>query len=179
MNRANFHQFKGSDWQTVAVRPTTIKADLYSLALSPIAISDVTVWSSLQRNFAELHLVLKGLDVEWKTRFEEGKGTHTCAHTHKTHLWDQSSLWCTSGLIAVTPKNRTRLDKRKQFKSHAIMFIISISGLIEMFQNQKITMPSFWDIESNGFVSALSADNCPSDVKNCVKWYTVKCAADT
>lgn len=59
-----FLQFKGCDWQTVAVRPTTINADLYSLALSPVAISDVTVWSSLQRNFAELHLVLKGLDVE-------------------------------------------------------------------------------------------------------------------
>lgn len=59
------------------------------------------------------------------------------------------------------------------------MFIISIRGLIEMFQNQKITMPSFGDIGSNGFVLSLSADNCPSDVKNCVKWYTVKCAADT
>lgn len=59
------------------------------------------------------------------------------------------------------------------------MFIISISGLIEMLQIQKLTMPSFWDVGSNGFVSSLSADNCPSDVKNCVKWYALKSAADT
>lgn len=59
------------------------------------------------------------------------------------------------------------------------MFIISIRGLIEMLQIQKVTMPSPSDDGSNGFVSSLSADNCPSDVKNCVKWYAVKSAADT
>ncbi len=133
MNRANFHQFKGSDWQTVAVRPTTIKADLYSLALSPIAISDVTVWSSLQRNFAELHLVLKGLDVEWKAKAEEGKGlwriaTHTHTHTH-THtpiyLWDQSSLWCTSGLTAVTllKMDVTAQKKTVQVSHHYVYYL--------------------------------------------------------
>lgn len=145
MNGANFRQFKGSDWQTVAVRPTTIKADLYSLALSPIAISDVTVWSSLQRNFAELHLVLKGLDGCWMK--DEGWGGDTRAHTHTltlthTHTyWDQSSLWCTSGLTAFWKKTWQH-KKKKQHKSHTIMFIISISGLIEMFQNREITMPS-------------------------------------
>lgn len=167
MNGANFHVFKGSDWQTVAVRPTTIKADLYSLALSPIAISDVTVWSSPRRNFAELHLVLKGLDVEWKDEGSGGAGEGW--NKSHTHLWAQSSPF-----THLQSWKWTWQDKRKQWDSHTIMFIISISRLIEMFQNQKMT-----NVGSNGFVSTLSADNCPSDVRNCVKRHSVKCAADT
>lgn len=128
MNRANFHQFKGSDWQTVAVRPTTIKADLYSLALSPIAISDVTVWSSLQRNFAELHLVLKGLDVEWKTKVEEGKGALEDSRTHalrRTYILDQSSLRCTFGLTALTilKMDLTAQKKTVQVSHHYIYYL--------------------------------------------------------
>lgn len=136
MNGANFHQFKGLDWQTVAVRPTTIKADLYSLALSPIAISDVTVWSSSQRNFAELHLVLKGLNVEWKMKVEED------THTHLSTSGTEAPSNASSGLTAVIFQQKD-MTAHKQTVQVSHRFIISISRLIEMFQNQKITMPSF------------------------------------
>lgn len=46
------------------------------------------------------------------------------------HLWFNSIL------------EEDMTTQKKQHKSHTIMFIISISGLIEMFQNQEITMPS-------------------------------------
>lgn len=149
MNRANFHVFKGSDWQTVAVRPTTIKVALYSVALSPIAISDVTVWSSLQRNFGELHLVLKGPD-----RIKRGEIRRVwmvvcvCERWKTAHTpLNQSSSW-----MHLSSWKWTWQDKRKQWEFHAIMFIISIGGLIEMFQNHKMTIFIFWTSE----VTALS-----------------------
>lgn len=133
MNRANFHQFKGSDWQTVAVRTTTIKADLYSLALSPIAISDVTVWSSLQRNFVELHLVLKGVDVEWKDGGWGGEGAledsdaHTHVHTH-TYLpisgtkapWDELLAL---KAVTILKMDVTALKKTVQVSHHYVYYL--------------------------------------------------------
>lgn len=148
MNRANFHQFKGSDWQRVAVRPTTIKADLYSLALSPSAISQETVWSSQRRNFTELHLVL---NEDW--------ATHT--HTYLPLALNRPLMH----LRLHRHVGKWRWGYKKENESHAIMFIISIGGLIEMSGNQEITVTSFGGIRSNGFVSSLSADNCPSDVR--------------
>lgn len=91
-----FPQFKGSDWQTVAVRPDTIKADLYSLPPSAITISDVTLFDHRrQETLLNFTLFWKGLDAEWKAKVGEEKGGLEDGDTHKpwepvllpTNLW--------------------------------------------------------------------------------------------
>ena len=99
-------QFKGSDWQTVAQGPATIKADLYSLPLSPSSRSDGTLFDHCCRATLPASPCFEKVDG-WRKRLERnvcvcvcvcvvcGGGTRMAPHQTRTSLNAQASchLW--------------------------------------------------------------------------------------